>query len=114
MRAPWRVRGSAGGFRAMIAVATWASLASGCLSYEKFLQKKHDKYCEELAKCNPDIPCEQPEATDTGYGTVGEDCDFDGGAAHDCLNGVWTCNNDFVGFEYPIGPQACEAVCGVL
>lgn len=99
--------------RTLLLAAPLVSLGTGCLSYQDFLAKKHEKYCEELAKCNPDIPCEQPEEADTGYGT-GEECDFQSGAARDCLKGTWTCNTEFVGFEYPIGPQACEGVCGTL
>ena len=82
----------------------------GCLSYGEFLDRKTAKWCEELAKCNPNTPCEGP--VDTGY--TDEDCNFDAKAARQCLNGLWVCDDRFVGFEYPVGPQACEAVCGAI
>ena len=43
--------------------------ATSCLSYSAFLEKKANKYCEELAKCNPDTPCNAPSGVDTGYST---------------------------------------------
>lgn len=85
--------------------------APGCLSYEEFLNKRHDKYCEELAKCNPETPCDIPIGLDTGYGN--DECTFDAGVARDCLHGTWTCADPGPGFEYPLPPPACNAVCGV-
>jgi hypothetical protein len=93
--------------------ALLASVVAGCLSYDAFLEKKSNKYCEELAKCNPETPCEIPAGVDTGS-PAEEDCDYDAGAARDCLNGVWTCDDRFPGFEYPVPAQACFAVCGGL
>jgi hypothetical protein len=84
--------------------------SAGCLSYQEFLTKRHDKYCEELANCNPDIPCDIPIGLDTGY--ANDECDFDAGAARDCLHGTWTCATPGAGFEYPLPPPACDAVCG--
>lgn len=85
----------------------------GCLDYASFQQKRGERYCEEMAICNPDQPCVVPEpAVDTGYAVGTEDCAFDRKLARECLNGVWTCDTEFVGFEYPVGPAACNAVCG--
>jgi hypothetical protein len=91
-------------------------VAAGCLDYESFLQKKHDRYCEEMAICNPDFECNVPTANDTGYATDLVECDFDAKLARDCLKGTWTCadplQNGDPSFMYPVGPEACEGVCG--
>lgn len=89
-----------------------AGVVSGCLTYEGFLRKKADTYCETLAKCNPDTPCAYPSPADTGYGDF-DDCDFDSAAARDCLRGEWICSNDFGGqeFSYPLSPEICDSVC---
>ena len=81
---------------------------AGCLTYEAFLAKKYERQCEvELAAdCNPNLDCEQ----DTGD-LPPEACDFDASAARECLNGVWTCDTSFVGFEHAIEPQICDLVC---
>lgn len=86
----------------------------GCLDYESFLQKKHERYCEEMATCNPDFECNVPTVNDTGYAVDLVDCDFDKKMARDCLNGIWTCTDQFgeIEFRYPVGPEACHAVCG--
>jgi hypothetical protein len=87
---------------------------AGCLTYEGFLRKKEAKYCEMLAECNPDTPCEIPSATDTGYGDF-DDCDFDSRAARDCLRGVWTCDDTFgPAWSYPLDPEVCSLVCGSI
>jgi hypothetical protein len=78
----------------------------GCIGYEGFLAKKYQKQCEVEATCNPELDCE----SDTGD-VPADQCDFDAGAARDCLNGVWTCNDQFVGFEQAVPPQICEVVC---
>jgi hypothetical protein len=83
---------------------------TGCLTYEGFLAKESDKRCEELARCNPDIPCDIPSGADTGYGN--EVCVFDAGLARDCLRGAWQCADVPPEFMYVIPPQACDAVCG--
>ena len=77
----------------------------GCLDYDRFLLKKNAKACEIVKQCNPEIDCED----DTGIGA--ESCDFDAGAARDCIGGVWSCDDASVGFEYAVPPQACETVC---
>lgn len=78
---------------------------TGCLSYEGFLRKQNEKYCEVQAQCNPNILCEV-------YDTGEPNCIFDAGAARDCLSGPWECDNQFPGFEEPIPPQICASVCG--
>jgi hypothetical protein len=40
------------------------------------------------------------------------DCEFDPKAAHDCLDGVYTCDTTNPGFEYVVEPQICLSVCG--
>jgi hypothetical protein len=86
----------------------------GCLTYSEFLDKKAERYCEELEKCNPDAPCETPWGIDTGYGS--DECTFDAQAARDCLKGTWTCTEPLTvpGFAYPRAPEACELVCGPM
>ena len=84
----------------------------GCLDYSSFLQQRGERYCEEMAICNPDQPCVVPDPVDTGYTAATGACEFDRKLARDCLKGTWTCNTEFVGFEYPVGPAACNAVCG--
>ena len=83
-------------------LSSWA-----CLDYGSFAVKKAERECEALQQCNPDIPCDPP---DTGGAA---DCDFDAGAARDCLDGVFTCGGE-PHFEYPIAPQVCATVCGDL
>lgn len=87
-----------------------AVFAVGCLDYQSFLDKKRDRECEELAKCNPDIPCQLPYGSDTGYGN--DVCDFDRDAAKDCLHGSWRCADVDPHFMYVIPPEACALVCG--
>ncbi|MEQ1505118.1 MAG: hypothetical protein ABMB14_22985 [Myxococcota bacterium] len=85
----------------------------GCLSYEQFLERKSERYCDELANCNPNAICAEPTGTDTGYAADLFDCAFDAKAARACLNGTWTCNTEFgAEFAYPIGPAECALVCG--
>jgi len=80
----------------------------GCLTYESFLAQRFEKECEIEKACNPDLDCDD----DTGL-PAPEDCDFDAGAARDCLNGGWVCDDTSPGFEYAIPPQICDAVCRV-
>lgn len=98
--------------QSLLTLAALAAVLQGCLDYEGFLRKKKDKYCETLAKCNPDLPCTIAGPTDTGYGDF-EDCDFDAGAARDCLRGEWTCSDEFGSqeFSYPLSPDICADVC---
>jgi hypothetical protein len=97
---------------ALLSMGVLSVGVAGCLNYERFLDKKADKYCEELAKCNPDTPCEVPSSLDTGS-LDADECNFDAGSARDCLAGTWTCDDRFPGFEYPVPAQACYSVCGV-
>jgi hypothetical protein len=93
----------------------WIPMLSlvGCLDYDSFLQQRQERYCEEMAICNPAVECVVPApADDTGYSTTGDACDFDRGLARECLNGTWTCDDTVPDFRYPIGPAACSAVCG--
>jgi hypothetical protein len=78
----------------------------GCLSYNGFVNKKNDKICETLEACNPSIPCDPPDPLPEA------DCEFDPKAAHDCLDGVYTCDTTNPGFEYVVEPQICLSVCG--
>ncbi|MEQ1505119.1 MAG: hypothetical protein ABMB14_22990 [Myxococcota bacterium] len=87
------------------AVFAGALAVGGCLSYDQFVERKNERQCEEQANCNPGIDCVEDTAIDP------DDCDFDRSAAHECLTGTWTCDDRFVGFEVPIPPQACDAVC---
>lgn len=86
----------------------------GCLDYDTYLKKFRVRYCDEMAKCNPDFECNVPTADDTGYTSEIGDCEFDAKLARDCLNGTWTCEGplDDPDFQYPVGPEACSAVCG--
>jgi hypothetical protein len=83
-------------------------LMVGCLTYDRFLQLKQEKECETEQACNPQLDCE----TDTGALSA-EACDFDAGAARECLNGEWVCYDESTGFEFAIPPQICDAVCRV-
>ena len=84
----------------------------GCgISEDKFNEEFAAKYCEEQAICNPEMACGDATGTTT-TGTVVVECDFDKAAAKDCLNGTWSCNDDFPGFEFAVPPSVCGSVCG--
>lgn len=96
--------------RNLVYAATALSLV-GCLSQSAFEEKYAEKFCAEWAECNT-AGTECPTGgTGTGTGEEAE-CDYDSGAAKDCLNEEWTCNDDFPGFEFPVPPSACANVCG--
>jgi hypothetical protein len=87
----------------------------GCLGYESYLQKLRERYCEEMAVCNPDFECVVPSVDDTGYTTDIAECDFDAKNGRDCLKGTWTCAGPLgePAFQYPVGPAACSEVCAI-
>ncbi len=82
---------------------------TGALTQSEFNAAYADKYCDEWATCNTSSDCPSTTTTCTASGTT---CDFDPVAAQACLDGVWTCNTTYPGFEYPVGPAACSTVCG--
>lgn len=94
--------------RNLMVISSLFFVAACGLSQEKFEEQFAEKFCEEWAACNTTTEC--PTGTGTGTGTT--ECDFDKAAAKDCLDGEWTCNTDFPGFEFPVPPAACADVCG--
>ena len=98
----------------VLAAATTLTLV-GCLSQSAYEEKFVEKYCEEWKACNTATPDDCPmEGSGTGTTTAEaeDNCDYDSGAAKDCLNGEWTCNDEFEGFEVPVPPAVCADVCG--
>lgn len=83
----------------------------GGLTEEEFGEQFLDIFCEEWEACNTSEPC-PVGATTTRTTTATTECDYDPVAAQDCLDGSWTCNTDFPGFEYPVAPSVCSEVCG--
>ena len=74
-----------------------------------------DRYCDEWDACvTSGEPC-LFEGTTTGGGTTTtttDPCEFDAVAAQACLDGEWTCNTEYAGFEFVMTPDACGDVCG--
>ena len=86
------------------------ALAACGLSQSKFEEKFGEKICEEYATCNADVECSTSGDDDDG----GAECaDYDKKKAKECLDGTYTCNDEFgEGFEFLEIPDACLAVCG--
>ena len=83
----------------------------GCLSQTKFEEKFADKYCEEY------LACTTAEGATCGEGTGTTDaepvaCEFDKAAAKACLDGTYSCNDEFPGVEFVVIPAECANVCG--
>lgn len=73
-----------------------------------FVAEYADRYCVEWKSCNTSgAPC--PTGT---LPSLPPDCVYDPAAAEQCLCETWGCNTDVSGFEYPVGPAACNDVCG--
>jgi hypothetical protein len=85
-------------------------LSAGCLSQAAFEEKYAAKLCEEFESCVTSAEATCDELTTTTAEPV--ECEFDRSAARDCLKGVWTCDSQFEGYEFPIPPAACASVCG--
>lgn len=90
-------------------------LAVACgYSEEKYADDYVEKFCAEWADCAPDgssCPVSNSEAECPEGETCPEfTCDFNADAAKDCIDGAWTCNDEFEGFEFPEGPSACNNV----
>ena len=86
----------------------------GCLSEARFNEKYAEKKCEEFERCvTSGGSCGE---LGTGSTTTADpvECEFDKAAARECLRGVWTCDDQFEGYEFPIPPSACASVCGTV
>ena len=74
---------------------------------KKFSERFGDKLCEAYETCRPDVICETDALGDFEI----SDCTYDRKASRDCLDGVFTCNDDFgEGFEYVEIPDICAEV----
>ena len=81
--------------------------ACGGRKDNKFNQQFGNELCDAYTECRPDVEC------DPGNGDDEEtaDCDFDKSAAKECLDGPFTCMDEFgEGYEYIAVPDVCGTV----
>jgi len=72
------------------------------MSEERFSAAFGEKLCAEYESCNRDVDCDP-----SGMGSTIE-CDYDAAKAMECLNGDYTCNDEFgEGFEFIEVDLAC-------
>ena len=89
--------------RAMIFAAV---LTAGCnmtADETVFVSSYGTEFCDHASSCNPGLAC-SPDVGDRSA------CAYDATAAAACLEGSWSCNTEFVGYEYAQPPAACERV----
>lgn len=90
-------------------LAAFALVACG-YSEDKFAEDFAAKMCDMIVECGGD-PCADATGTDT-TGTTGGTCDFDAGAAKECVDAKWECSEEVGGISFPIPADVCANVCG--
>ena len=84
--------------RNLIYVATLALVACG-YSEDKYAEDFAAKYCDQLVECGQD-PCADATTTETTDTTpVDDSCEFDSGAAKECIDAAWECSEEVAGFN---------------
>jgi hypothetical protein len=95
--------------RNLIYVATLALVACG-YSEDKYAEDFAAKYCDQLVECGGE-PCADATGTDTTDTTpVDDSCEFDSGAAKECIDAAWECSEEVAGFSFPIPAEICGKV----
>ena len=68
-----------------------------------FQTQAMERICEENLICDPDFDCNDL----VGFGDLADVCTFDIDNAQLCLDGAFTCNEEF---SYAEGPEECSEV----
>lgn len=87
----------------ILASSLLAACGSSSLHEATFAESYGERYCEANTECGSDLAC-SPEVGDRAG------CAYDAQAAAACLEGVWTCNVEYEGYEFAQAPSACARV----
>jgi hypothetical protein len=89
---------------------TTAADTSGPTGIERevFDRLYQDRYCSEWSVCNSTgAACPIP----AGTSPFAPNCGYDPVAAQACIVNDWSCEGGYPGYEYPVQPEICFAVC---
>jgi hypothetical protein len=87
----------------MLALASTIAACGAATSETTFASTYGERYCEATEACGSSLECSPVVGERAG-------CAYDAEAAAACLDGVWTCNTDYQGYEFAQPPSACDRV----
>jgi len=76
------------------------------LTSSEFEDAYGDRFCDEMASCDPSEPCNPAEWSNT----LDTSCDFDPVQGQGCLDGTWTCDDSHPDHPFVEYPNACYTV----